>query len=358
MTTVSAVVGISSEDIEVHLEKGRILLSQGNYNDALTHYQAAVEADKTNYLTYYKRATVLLALGRHKSALDDLNEVIHLKPDFLAARGQRGALLFKQGKLDEAHIDLEFVLRVDPYDAEATHFYTLIDPTRRNIENAYMFFEDHQWPYAVDLLTQILTEVPWDIKLREMRAEAYEKSGDLLGAISDLRATSKMRPDNTNAILKLSKLHFILGEPEESLMSIRECLKLDPDHKECFAHYKKVKKIAAQVSLMHEFSKNSKYEDCVDKANAALKQKDNISPAIKHLILATKCHCLNKVSFLLSDVSEIMTNLSISYTEQNGESSEAIETCSAALETNEHDVNVLCDRAEAHINNEDYDEGE
>lgn len=287
---------MSHEDIEVHLEKGRVLLSEGKYNDALTHYQAAVEADKNNYLTYYKRATVLLALGRHKSALDDLNEVISLKPDFIAARSQRGALLFKQGRLDEAHVDLEWVLRSDPYDAEANHLYTLIEPIKRNVQNAYMFFEDQEWIHAVDILTQLLNDLPWDVKLREMRAEAYEKSGDLMGAISDLRATSKMRPDNTYAILKLSKLHFDLGEPEESLMSIRDCLKLDPDHKECFTHYKKVKKIAAQVSSMHEFSKNSQFENCVDKANSALKLKDSISPAIKHLILATKCHCLNKVS--------------------------------------------------------------
>jgi len=285
-------------DIDLHLEKGKILLSEGKYNDALTHYQAAVEADKTNYLTYFKRATVYLALGRHKNALDDLNEVLSLKPDFLAARGQRGALLFKQGRLDEAHIDLEWVLRSDPYDAEATHLYTLIEPTRRNIENAYMFFEDHEWPYAIDLLTQLINDIPYDVKLREMRSEAYEHAGDLVGAISDLRATTKLKPDNTDGLLKLSKLHFDLGEPEESLMSIRECLKLDQDHKACFSHYKIVKKIAAQVASMNEFSKSKQYSDCSDKAEAALKSND-LSPAIQHLILASKCHCLNKVCCIL-----------------------------------------------------------
>ena len=333
-------------------------MSEGKYNDALTHYQAAVEADKNNYLTYYKRATVYLALGRHKPALDDLDQVISLKPDFVAARGQRGALLFKQGKLDDAHIDLEWVLRSDPYDAEANHLYTLIEPTRRNIESAYIFMEDHQYPYAVDVLTQLLNDVPYDLKLREMRAEAYEKSGDLVGAISDLRATAKMRPDNTEGFLKLSKMHFVLGEPEESLMSIRECLKLDPDHKECFAHYKKVKKIAAQVSSMTEFSKQSQFEDCVGKANSVLKLKDSISPAIKSLVLATKCHCLNKVCDVLL-LCLRFCNLFVPFfpIEQNGDSAEAIEVCSEALKMNENDANVLCDRAEANLNNDEYDEG-
>ena len=41
-----------------------------------------VEGDPFNYLSYFKRATVYLAIGRAKSALPDLDKVIELKPDF------------------------------------------------------------------------------------------------------------------------------------------------------------------------------------------------------------------------------------------------------------------------------------
>ena len=43
---------------------------------------AFVGGDPLNYLSYFKRATVYLAIGRAKSALPDLNKVIQLKPDF------------------------------------------------------------------------------------------------------------------------------------------------------------------------------------------------------------------------------------------------------------------------------------
>lgn len=33
-------------------------------------------------MTYFRRATVLLALGRSKTALNDLNKVVELRPDF------------------------------------------------------------------------------------------------------------------------------------------------------------------------------------------------------------------------------------------------------------------------------------
>lgn len=42
------------------------------------------EGDAKNYLTFYKRAAVFLAMGKSKSALPDLTRSIQLKPDFLA----------------------------------------------------------------------------------------------------------------------------------------------------------------------------------------------------------------------------------------------------------------------------------
>ena len=42
------------------------------------------DADPNNYMSYYKRATVFLALSRSRPALSDLDKVIQLKSDFQA----------------------------------------------------------------------------------------------------------------------------------------------------------------------------------------------------------------------------------------------------------------------------------
>jgi DnaJ family protein C protein 3 len=241
--------------------------------------------------------------------------VIVLKPDFLAARLQRGSVLLKQGRLDEAHIDYEWVLRLEPYNEEAVHSYSMIEPLKHDIQMAYHLIEDHNWPEAVELLTRLLHELPWDCKLREMRSNAYERLGDIVNAISDLRATTKMRSDNTDGYLRLSKLHFDLGEADESLNTIRECLKLDPDHKPCFSHYKKVKKLAANVKAMNEFAAENQFKECAEKARAALKQETENMNMI-HVIKSKLCHCLTKVSLRLTvpvfeDTIEWVFNLCI-----------------------------------------------
>jgi len=58
-------------------------LLRGAYSDALSHFHAAVDADPNNYMSYYKRATVYMALSRSRPALADLDKILELKPDFL-----------------------------------------------------------------------------------------------------------------------------------------------------------------------------------------------------------------------------------------------------------------------------------
>merc|ERR1719400_2232617 len=82
-------------EIDQHLTLGMQLLGRGQYSDALSHFHAAVDADPNNYMSYYKRATVFLALGRSRPALADLDKVIQLKSDFGKARLQRGSVLLK-----------------------------------------------------------------------------------------------------------------------------------------------------------------------------------------------------------------------------------------------------------------------
>lgn len=68
------------------------------------------EGDPTNYLTYYKRGTVYLALGKAKSALLDLDKVLELNVNFTPARLQRGNILLKQAHFNEAEADFLYVV--------------------------------------------------------------------------------------------------------------------------------------------------------------------------------------------------------------------------------------------------------
>lgn len=60
----------------------------------------------------------------------------------------------------------------------------------------------------------------WDADLRELRAECFIKEGEPRKAISDLKAASKLKNDNTEAFYKISTLYYQLGDHELSLRSV------------------------------------------------------------------------------------------------------------------------------------------
>ncbi|KAK6487139.1 dnaJ-like protein subfamily C member 3-like isoform X1 [Huso huso] len=323
-------------EVENHLELGKKLLAAGQLADALSHFHAAVDEDPKNYMAYYRRATVYLAMGKSKSALPDLSSVVELKPDFTSARLQRGNLLLKQGKLDEAEEDFKKVLKSSPSAKEEADARTQLikcDQMQRLLVQTHREFNNEDYKTATAQLDTLLETCVWDVTLRELRAECYIQLGELGKAISDLKAATKLKNDNTAAFYKISTIYYKLGDHEMSLNEIRECLKLDPDHKQCFSHYKQVKKLNKQIMSAEELIGEEKYTDAISKYESVMKTEPNV-PYYTMQAKERVCHCLSK----------------------NQQAHEAIETCTEVLKSDPHNVNVLKDRAEAYLLDEQYHE--
>ena len=220
--------------MEKHLELGKQFLSKGQFADALTHYHAAIELDPTNYQTYYRRATVLLASGKVKAALPDLDKVVELKPDFTAvclltifinsyiffhfqALIQRGNLLIKQGKFNDAAVDFKKVLKNDSNNSDVKEKLTLIDTLREWTEQSHDLFENNDYHNAEALLDKVLDHCQWDPDLHRRRAKCRQARGDIQNAISDIRAISKLVPDSTEAYLEISQMYYGIGDIQNSL---------------------------------------------------------------------------------------------------------------------------------------------
>ncbi|KAG0717119.1 DnaJ subfamily C member 3 [Chionoecetes opilio] len=287
---LSEVECTSAAEIDRHLQMGVQMLAKGQLHDALSHFHAAIDGDPNNFLSYYRRATVYLALGRSRTGLQDLDEVIRLKPDFNAARAQRGGVLVKLGRLEEAHIDLENVLRREPGHEEANRLYVMVEPLKREVLEAYSNVRTGRNHQAVMLLKGIIEKCPWDASLRDLRAEAYQALGDVMNAIADVRVTTKLVQDNTQGYLRLSDLYYSIGDVAQSLSEIRECLKLDPDHKECFQFYKKVKKVNKFNNDAQEQINNKEYEDCVASARKILREEPE-EEEVHFLAYDKLCQC-------------------------------------------------------------------
>ncbi|KAF7231600.1 dnaJ homolog subfamily C member 3b [Nothobranchius furzeri] len=329
---LDGVLGATQAEIEHHLEMGRKLLAAGQLAEALSHYHSAVEGDSKNYLTYYKRAAVFLAMGKSKSALPDLTRAIQLKPDFLPARLQRGNILLKQGNTHEAREDFETVLQRSLDHKEAEEQLMKANELEELQEEAHAAYHQGDYSATISVLERVIEISPWDPESRELRAECYIRMGDPQKAILDLSPAARLRNDNRAAFLKLSVLQYSLGEHHESLNHVRECLKLDQDDKDCFSHYKQVKKLSKQLDSAEEHIQQERYREAIDKYKSVMTTDPNVL-FYTNLAKERICHCLVKLGLAL----------------------EAIDSCSEAHQRDPRNTNVLRDRAEAYILNQDYE---
>lgn len=323
---------VSQAEIDQHLSLGMNLLARGAYSDALSHFHAAVDADPNNYMSYYKRATVYLAMSRSRPALSDLDTVLKNKPDFLKARHQRGGVLLKMGRLDEAHIDLENVVRKEPDNEDAQRQYAMVNALKERIEEVRDYINWNNYEPAIELLNDLLEYIPWDPSLRELRSECYLGLGNVIHAISDIRTVTKLTSDNTAAYFKLANLHYQIGEAEESLAEIRECLKLDPEHKDCYPLYKKIKKVAKFLIAAKDSRERQEWDECVSNAQKVLKNEPTIE-GIRFHAYDRLCHCQKEL----------------------GNAVESRKACSDAIKIDD-EPRLYCDRAEAYLLEDMFDE--
>ena len=248
---------LSRTEIDEHLLKGKEALSLGKLDEALSHFHSAIEGDPHSFLTHYRRATVYLALGRVLQAISDFTTCLQLNPDFVQARYQRALLNLKQGKIREVGEDTAMI--ADGYESLDDILSKL-----NTLEEKHQLLDsipDSDHTAIREVGGSILDISPWDIDVRLKRASANENLGRNGDAVADLRVAKVMLPGDTSVLLRLSLLYYSVGELDESLSSVRECLRLDQDHGSCFKHYKKSKKLNKQLERVEEFLSQEKYSE-------------------------------------------------------------------------------------------------
>ncbi|VVC43471.1 Hypothetical protein CINCED_3A002461 [Cinara cedri] len=324
---------MGGSEVENHLEMGRDFLARGQLQDALSHYHAAVEGDPDNYLTYFKRGTVYLALGKAKFALIDFGKVLELKPDFTAARYQRGVVLMKQASIEDARKELYNVyLANGDFSQEAHDLYSKLDGLAYDIQLVTYYEENKDFESAINSLDRLIEHCPWAPSLREQRSQLHINSGNLQHAIMDLRTATKLQADDTDGHYKLSKLYYSIGDVSESLKGIRECLKLDPDHKLCHTHYKLVKKIERLVVDSQSALNIKDFPSCIQFSKKAL-DLEKSTEHVRFLSLEKLCHCY----------------------QHTDEPAMSLKYCSDALDISKT-ADLYCMRAEAYIANSMFEE--
>ncbi len=126
-----------------------------------------------------------------------------------------------------------------------------------------------------------------------------------------------------------------MGDAEVALNNVRECLRLDADHKKCSDFYKNLRKLTKSMEKMRKASEENRYDECVTAAQAVINQ-DSKSQMFQLKGKSFVCSCQSKAK----------------------NAKEALEACSDILSVNPNDADALYYRAQAYIADEMLDKAQ
>ncbi|GAB0136018.1 hypothetical protein EsDP_00004336 [Epichloe bromicola] len=214
-------------------------LAKGETTEALAYYDAAVAKDPSNYLTFFKRATTYLSLGRPTQASIDFGKVLELKPGFQGAHLQLARIKSKVADWEGARA--EYLLAQKNQDS----FEILgLAEAQSAAELATAAEKDGKWEECINHAGAAVLIASRAPSLRELRSRCRFERGEVEEGMGDLHHVIQLRPGNTDPHVLISATTFYgLADFDNGLAQIRKCLHSDPDSKVCKALHKQEKRV-------------------------------------------------------------------------------------------------------------------
>jgi tetratricopeptide (TPR) repeat protein len=109
----------TSDNYTAHNNLGDALFQKGSVDEAIAHFQTALQI-KSNYADAHNNlGTVLLQRGRVDEAITHYQTALQIKPDHAEAHNNLGTALFQKGSVDEAIAQCQAALQIKPDYADA-----------------------------------------------------------------------------------------------------------------------------------------------------------------------------------------------------------------------------------------------
>jgi tetratricopeptide (TPR) repeat protein len=188
---------------ECHNNLGNVLVKRGQVDDAMAHYQKAIELNPNHAEFYINLGHLLATQGRTTEAIAQFRRAIDLNPDFAEAHCNLGMAFGILGQLDEAVGQYRKAIKIKPDYANA----------HGNLANVLA---------AQGKLDEAITEYQQTLELEPKSAQAHFRFGQALqtqhkyeAAETEYQKALELEPGHLPAHLSLAWL--LATCPEASL---------------------------------------------------------------------------------------------------------------------------------------------
>jgi len=190
---------LNADRPEAHLNMGILHAARGDPAAAQTAFETALKIDSTFLPAYVNLADIMRSQGRDAEGERLLLDGIDRSDDNGTARHALGLSLIRQGRTDEALVELRAATVGDPGNARFAYVYGVALHSGGHFEGAITFLE------------QALTVHPYDLDILIALLSFHRDSGDLDEAIRYAEMWVGMTPDDAQAARELTDLLRLRG---------------------------------------------------------------------------------------------------------------------------------------------------
>ena len=109
-----------------HNNLGTALFQKGNVDEAIAHYQRALQIKPDYAEACYNLGNALLRMGSVDEAITHYQKALQIKPDYAEAHNNLGKVLIQKGSVDEAIAHYQKALQIKPDNAETLNNLALV----------------------------------------------------------------------------------------------------------------------------------------------------------------------------------------------------------------------------------------
>jgi tetratricopeptide (TPR) repeat protein len=258
-----------------HCNFGESLARLGRIDEAMTHYQKAVEIKPGYADTQFNLGNGLRQKGRVDEAIACYQKALQIQPDLAGAHMNLGNILGQQGRMDEAIAHYQKALQIQPDSAEA----------HCNLGSA--FFRQGRMEEAIAHYQKALEIQPDSAEAHMNLGNIFSQQGRLNEAIDHFQKALQIMPGNALAHYNLGITLQQKGRVDEAILQLQSALQIKPDYAEAHnslgaALFQKGRTDEAITHLQKALQINPGYARAHNNLGNALLQKGNVTEAIVH----------------------------------------------------------------------------
>ena len=208
---------IHGENATISYVRGNIAARCGHLDQALNHYNEALEFDAGHIRARLNRCSVLMATDEPKKALDDSEILLDLAPSLTLARLRRAEAAMMLGEWEPARDDLKIVLENAPH-----HHHALTQ-----LASCHMSLKRPERAEAP--LNEALRLAPDHAPAWHQRGLLYLDWSREEAALSDFEAAVRSDSQHLDARLHIAALHHEAQRLDQASAAWKSVLAIDAD---------------------------------------------------------------------------------------------------------------------------------